>query len=110
VLKELIESGKVLPVMDKTCPMHEVRETIRYLNEGHTRDKVVITVFLPNYKHGELRFRVMFTENGIRRVDLDRVVEENAAPSHSLSTNLPKLRFGALLPEKDTSTVILSTA
>src|SRR5215204_4606175 len=29
--------------MDKTCPMHEVRETIRYLNEGHARDKVVIT-------------------------------------------------------------------
>src|ERR687897_88529 len=29
--------------MDKTCPMHEVRETIRYLNEGPARDKVVIT-------------------------------------------------------------------
>ena len=51
MLKELIESGKVLPVMDKTCPMHEVRETIRYLNEGHARDKVVIAVLLPNYKH-----------------------------------------------------------
>jgi hypothetical protein len=37
--------------MDKTCPMHEVRETIRYLNEGHARDKVVITVLLPNHKH-----------------------------------------------------------
>ena len=44
VLKELIEAGKVTPVMDRTYPLSEVTEAIRHLEEGHTRGKVVITV------------------------------------------------------------------
>jgi NADPH:quinone reductase-like Zn-dependent oxidoreductase len=44
VLKELIESGKVTPVIDRTCPLSEAPEAIRYLEEGHTQGKVVITV------------------------------------------------------------------
>jgi NADPH:quinone reductase-like Zn-dependent oxidoreductase len=44
VLKELIESGKVTPVIDKTYPLAEVPEAIRYLEQGHARGKVVITV------------------------------------------------------------------
>ena len=44
VLKELIESGKVTPVIDRTYPLAEVPEAIRYLEEGHARGKVVITV------------------------------------------------------------------
>ena len=44
VLKELIESGKVTPVVDRTYPLAEVPEAIRYLEEGHARGKVVITV------------------------------------------------------------------
>jgi len=44
VLKELIESGKVTPVIDRTYPLSEVPEAIRYLEEGHARGKVVITV------------------------------------------------------------------
>ena len=44
VLKELIESGKVTPVIDKTYPLSEVPEAIRYLEQGHARGKVVITV------------------------------------------------------------------
>ncbi len=43
VLKELIESGKVTPVIDRTYPLAEVPEAIRYLEEGHARGKVVIT-------------------------------------------------------------------
>jgi DNA-binding transcriptional ArsR family regulator len=45
LLKELIESGKVMPTIDKTWPPHEDRETIRYPKEGHARGKVVITVW-----------------------------------------------------------------
>jgi NADPH:quinone reductase-like Zn-dependent oxidoreductase len=44
VLKELIESGKVTPVIDRTYLLSDVPEAIRYLEEGHARGKVVITV------------------------------------------------------------------
>jgi len=44
VLKELMEAGKVTPVIDRTYPLSETREAIRYLEEGHARGKVVITV------------------------------------------------------------------
>ena len=43
-LKELIEAGKVTPVIDRTYPLNEVPDAIRYLEEGHTQGKVVITV------------------------------------------------------------------
>jgi NADPH:quinone reductase-like Zn-dependent oxidoreductase len=44
VLKDLIESGNVTPVIDRTYPLSEVPEAIRYLEGGHTQGKVVITV------------------------------------------------------------------
>jgi NADPH:quinone reductase-like Zn-dependent oxidoreductase len=44
VLKELIESGKVTPVIDRTYPLAEVPEAIRYLEGGHAKGKVLITV------------------------------------------------------------------
>jgi NADPH:quinone reductase-like Zn-dependent oxidoreductase len=44
VLKELVESGKVTPVIDRTYPLSEVPEAFRYLGKGHARGKVVITV------------------------------------------------------------------
>jgi len=44
VLKELIEAGKVTPVIDKAYPLSEVPEAIRHLQEGHARGKVVITM------------------------------------------------------------------
>jgi NADPH:quinone reductase-like Zn-dependent oxidoreductase len=44
VLKELIESGKVTPVIDRTYPLEDAPEAIRYLEGGHARGKVVITV------------------------------------------------------------------
>ena len=43
-LKQLIESGKVTPVIDRTYPLSVVSEAIRYLQEGQARGKVVITV------------------------------------------------------------------
>jgi NADPH:quinone reductase-like Zn-dependent oxidoreductase len=44
LLKELIEAGKVTPIVDRIYPLSEVPEAIRYLEEGHARGKVVITV------------------------------------------------------------------
>src|SRR5215211_9236197 len=44
VLKELIEAGKVTPIIDRTYPLSDVAEAIRYMREGHARGKVVITV------------------------------------------------------------------
>jgi NADPH:quinone reductase-like Zn-dependent oxidoreductase len=44
VLKEFLESGKVTPVIDRTYPLSEVPEAIRYLEEGHAQGKVVISV------------------------------------------------------------------
>jgi NADPH:quinone reductase-like Zn-dependent oxidoreductase len=44
VLRELIEAGKVTPVIDRTYPLGEAPEAIRYLEEGHARGKVVIRV------------------------------------------------------------------
>jgi NADPH:quinone reductase-like Zn-dependent oxidoreductase len=44
VLKELIEAGKVTPVIDRTYPLIEAPDAIRYLAEGHARGKIVVTV------------------------------------------------------------------
>ena len=44
VLKELMEAGKITPVIDRTYPLNEVPEAIRYLEEGRAQGKVVNTV------------------------------------------------------------------
>lgn len=44
LLKELIEAGKVTPAIDRTYPLIEAPQAIRYLAEGHARGKVVVTV------------------------------------------------------------------
>jgi len=44
VLEELAEGGKVTPVIDRTYPLSESQDAIRYLEAGHARGKVVITV------------------------------------------------------------------
>ena len=43
-MKELIEAGKVKPVIDRIYKLSEVPEAFRYFEEGHTQGKVVITV------------------------------------------------------------------
>lgn len=43
-IKELLEAGKVKPVIDRFYPLSEVPAAIRYLEQGHARGKVVITV------------------------------------------------------------------
>lgn len=44
VLKKLIEDGKIIPTVDRTFPLSEVPEAIRYLKEGRAQGKVVITM------------------------------------------------------------------
>ena len=43
-LKELIEESKLRPIIDRTYSLSEAPEAIRYLEEGHARGKVVVTV------------------------------------------------------------------
>ena len=43
-LQGLLEAGSVVPVIDRCYPLREVAEAIRYLEAGHARGKVVITV------------------------------------------------------------------
>ena len=43
-LKELIEAGKVVPVIDRVYPLSEAAEALRYYGERHSRGKVVIAV------------------------------------------------------------------
>jgi NADPH:quinone reductase-like Zn-dependent oxidoreductase len=44
VLRELIEAGKVTPVIDRTFPLSDVPEAIRFLESGQARGKLVVTV------------------------------------------------------------------
>jgi NADPH:quinone reductase-like Zn-dependent oxidoreductase len=42
-LKELLETGKIKPVIDRRYTLSQVPEAIRYLEEGHATGKIVIT-------------------------------------------------------------------
>ena len=44
LLKQFIEDGTLTPVIDRTYPLAQLPEAIRYLEEGHARGKIVITV------------------------------------------------------------------
>jgi hypothetical protein len=43
-MKELLEAGKVVPVIERRYALRETAEALQYLEEGHARGKVVITV------------------------------------------------------------------
>ncbi len=44
LLGELLESGKVTPVIDRTYPMVDTLDAVSYLAEGHARGKIVVTM------------------------------------------------------------------
>ena len=44
ILSDLMAAGKVTPVIDRCYSLSEVPEAIRYLEEGHARGKIVITL------------------------------------------------------------------
>jgi NADPH:quinone reductase-like Zn-dependent oxidoreductase len=43
-MRELIEAGKVVPVIDRSYPLSQTADAFRYLGEGHARGKIVITL------------------------------------------------------------------
>jgi len=43
-IKELLEAGKVVPVIDRQFPLSETAEAMRYMEDGHPRGKIVITM------------------------------------------------------------------
>jgi len=43
-MKELLEAGKAKPVIDRCCPLAEAPDALRYVGEGLTKGKVVITM------------------------------------------------------------------
>jgi NADPH:quinone reductase-like Zn-dependent oxidoreductase len=53
LLGDLLQTGKVVPVIDRRYPLSGVAEAVRYLEEGHAQGKVVIIV-----EHGEASSRV----------------------------------------------------
>ena len=52
LLKDLLEAGKVVPVIDRRYPLSGVAEALRYRNEGHAQGKVVITLEDINKTYG----------------------------------------------------------
>jgi len=43
-LTTLIEDGKVTPVISRRYPLHDIREAVRYQEQGHAAGKVVVTI------------------------------------------------------------------
>lgn len=43
-MKELIEAGKIKPVIDRCYPLAETAEAFRYYGGGHARGKVIIAI------------------------------------------------------------------
>jgi NADPH:quinone reductase-like Zn-dependent oxidoreductase len=44
LLVEMIEAGKVRPIIDRTYPLSRVADAIQHLGDGHVQGKVVVTI------------------------------------------------------------------
>jgi NADPH:quinone reductase-like Zn-dependent oxidoreductase len=42
VLKDLLEAGKLTPIIDRTFPLSETSKAMRYMEEGQARGKIII--------------------------------------------------------------------
>jgi NADPH:quinone reductase-like Zn-dependent oxidoreductase len=44
LIKELLQGGKISPVIDRSYKLSELPEALRYLEKGHARGKITITI------------------------------------------------------------------
>ncbi len=44
LISGLVQSGKVIPAIDRCYPLSRAAEALRYLGEGHARGKIIITL------------------------------------------------------------------
>ena len=49
LVRKLFEEGLVVPVIDRCYPLREIPEALRYLEAGHAKGKVVITMEQNNH-------------------------------------------------------------
>ncbi|GEM_PF-1009783 len=56
-IAQLLEAGKVKPVIDRRHPLSETASAMRYLEEGHAKGKIVITIDGPEFRRGDMLLR-----------------------------------------------------